>query len=785
MQLASIGLLVGVLVCQFLAELPSPEWCYLLVIIIPAAVVFPTHRWWICIALGFLYSVFVAHDKIADQISAALEGKDLLVTGVVASIPDKSSERSRFLLDIDDLSELSDFTPTIPLATKNNTRLPKRLQLTWYKTAPQLQVGQKWQLLVRLKRPRGFSNPGGFDYEAWLYRHNIHATGYVRDNAKTQHQNRHLGESNSANIKLHQLREYVSRQIDRLLKSSNPASLISALVVGDRRGISSAQWRVLTNTGTNHLMAISGLHIGLVAGLVFFLANRGWRFLPKAALYIAAPRVAAICAIIAALLYAALAGFTLPTQRAVIMVMIIMLAIWRQRPVIPTAVLAWALFAVLLYDPTAVINGSFWLSFGAVAIIFYTMVGRLPTNNWWWKWGRVQWVIAVGLFPALLFWFQQVPLLSPVANLIAVPVVSFITVPLSLLGGMLIMIWPTLAQWPLWLAGFSLDLLWPVLQTIADLDSLVWKGSEPPLWTLLPALIGVLYMLAPKGVPARWLGAFWLLPMLFYPQSEIPHGALRLTVLDVGHGLASVIQTRHHVLLYDVGPRFSDQFDAGAVAVIPYLKSRGIRTLDRVILSHDDIDHTGGFGSINAQLDVVNVMLSTGISIDHPNQTICTAGTQWVWDGVEFRVLHPGVGFHSTSDNNMSCVVQISTESDKLLLTGDIERQVETQLVKFFADDDDNLSADVVVVPHHGSRSSSSARFVQAVSAKYALISVGYRNRYGLPKPQVVDRYRSYGTTVLDTNKAGAITLHLGGEGRLEPEANRQQYQRYWSNVKQ
>jgi len=780
-QLASIGFLVGVLICQSLADLPSTQWSLLLVIIIPLAIGIPRFRPIIFVGIGFLYSVLIAHDKIDGQISPSLEGKDLLVTGIVTSLPNKTSDRTRFQLDVVDLSELSETVTQNTPPSFNTGQVPQRIQLNWYRTAPPISVGQQWQLLVRLKRPHGFSNPGGFDYEAWLYQQDIHATGYVRDHPATQSLNKPIGVDDSWRSEVNQLRARLSRGITTQLAESSAVGLIAALVVGDRQLIDNEQWRVLTATGTNHLMAISGLHIGLVAGLVFFLVGQLWRRLPYVTLYIATPRAAAMCAILAALVYAALAGFTLPTQRALIMVSVAMLAIWSQRPVIPSQILAVALFAVLLYDPTAVISGSLWLSFGAVAIIFYTMVGRLNTSSWWWKWGRAQWVIAVGLAPILLFWFQQVPLVSPLANLIAVPLVSFITVPLSLLSGILLLLWPDLAYATLWLAALSLDVLWPVLNSLSQLDQLLWITPQPPAWTLLPALVGLAWILAPRGIPARWVGVCWMLPLVFFPKQQLEHGMARLSLLDVGHGLAVVIQTSNHVLLYDTGPRYSKAFDAGSAVVVPYLRSQGIDTIDRLVLSHDDIDHTGGYGSIMQHIKVINVMQSVNIPLLNPDVELCTAGRQWSWDGVKFTVLHPGHDFQDERDNNMSCVVQITTRTDKLLLTGDIERQVEAQLVKYFARNDDNLRADVLVVPHHGSRSSSSEQFVHAVTPKLALISAGYRNRYGLPKADVVERYRRIDTTVLDTNRSGAITLTLGSDQTMLPELYREQHQRYWS----
>ncbi|MGD8568132.1 MAG: DNA internalization-related competence protein ComEC/Rec2 [Gammaproteobacteria bacterium] len=788
MQLASLGFLAGVLISQTLAVLPPKNWSLLIVILVPLVFRFPAFRVVLCLALGFLYSVFIAHDKLEGQISPALEGHDLVLTGTIASIPDLTHRRSRFLVDVTDLNELPADNRTPTKATSNG-QLPQRVRLTWYRAAPTLHVGQQWQWIVRLKAPRGFANPGGFDYEGWLFRNNIQATGYIRDTRTTHSQIRLLGENNQWAFRLNRFRESLVDQLDRALPDNRFSGLVTALLVGHRQGITTDQWSVLTATGTNHLMAISGLHIGLVAGMVYWLIVRLWRRLPGLALYLAAPRAAALSALLAALVYAALAGFTLPTQRAVIMVGIVMLAVWRQRPVNPGQILAIALFAVLLYDPVSVISGSFWLSFGAVAIILYTMAGRLPVKTWWWKWGRVQWVIAVGLFPLLLFWFQQVPLLSPLANFVAVPWVSFVTVPLTLIGGGTLALWPALAHGLIVLAAGSLAALWPLLKTLAGLNDALWFSSQPPLWTFLPALLGILWLLAPRGVPARWLGAVWLLPLAFFPRQHVPDGAVRLTVLDVGQGLATVIRTAKHVAVYDAGPRYSAQFNAGDAVVVPFLRARGIETIDRLILSHDDRDHTGGYDAIVRQMPVTQVMATANVQWLWPGQApsgvgleSCVAGEHWSWDGVGFRVLHPGVNFQDARDNNWSCVIQITTQTDKILLTGDIEQPVEAELVKYFDSDDDNLRADVLVVPHHGSRSSSSDAFVRAVDPEYALISAGYKNRYGLPKADILQRYRDTGAHILQTDSSGAISLLLGTGKDVNPVLYRRQSRRYWSN---
>lgn len=787
MPLASLGFLVGVLICQSLTELPMREWSFLIIVLIPLVLRFPEFRLPIFILLGFLYSVLIAHSKLATQFSPEMDGRDFLVSGTVSAITMKTAEHSRFWLTVSGLSEFPGVVISESSTTPEIKKSPQRIQLSWYKDAPAIIVGQRWQLKVRLKHPRGFSNPGAFDYEGWLYQQGIDATGYVRSGKQNDKLNKLLGVESGPRIWVQRLRETVSNQIAEALNDKSHAALVTALVVGDRQSMTDEQWSTLTRTGTNHLMAISGLHIGLIAGLFFYLTNRAWRFLPRASLKIASPRIAAIAAVLAALIYAALAGFTLPTQRAFIMVTIAMLAVWLRRPVASSQVLATALLAVLIYDPLSVMNGSFWLSFAAVAVIVFTLSNRVPlqarAQKWWRQWGSIQWVITIGLAPLLLFWFQQVPIVSPIANFIAVPVVSLLTVPLSLLGGACLLLAPVPGQLFLSLADLSLTVLWPVLESMADIDELVYKGSRPPVWTLLPAFIGIALLLAPRGFPARWLGIIWLLPLVFYPRAEIPHGAYRLTLLDVGHGLATVVRTRNHVLVYDVGPRYSDRFNAGDVAVIPFLNSVGVNRIDRLILSHDDIDHTGGFEAVKSAIKINQLLVGAGVSKSHEFLDNCQRGQSWQWDGVSFRILHPPADYRSTADNNNSCIVQISTENDKLLLTGDIERQVETQFVKFFAGDDDNLRADVLLVPHHGSLSSSSNAFLRALQPRYALISAGYNNRYKLPRPEVVARYQAIGARILNTGHEGAISFLMDQHGLSELTLHRHQARHYWSSV--
>ncbi|NOZ52322.1 MAG: DNA internalization-related competence protein ComEC/Rec2 [Gammaproteobacteria bacterium] len=781
MQIASIGFLVGVLICQHLAALPALYWLLISCVVIPVIVQFPKLRLLSFALLGFLYAAFVAHEKIADQFDPTLEGIDLLLSGVVASLPNVNANRTQFQLDVLSIEKLNSVEPAIDLNAGFGADAPMfRILLSWYRPEQQVHVGERWQFVVRLKRPRGFTNPGGFDYEAWLFQQDIVAKGYVVQRQGTKKLNRYVQQDISVYYALHRSREYLRDQLRLLMNGSYYSGFVIALTVGDRQGLTPEHWNVLTRTGTNHLMAISGLHIGLIAGLMYFAGARIWRYIPGAIHRLPAPKAGAALALLAAFGYAALAGFAIPTQRAFVMVAVVMSMIWLQREMAPSRTLSIALIAVLVFDPMAAINAGFWLSFCAVAVILYAMAGRLPNTGFWWKWGRVQWVITVGLAPVLIFVFQNVPIVSPLANFIAVPWVSMVTIPLSLLGSVLAVTFPGLAASILQLAELSLAVLWPLLSALSGFDVLQWAVDTPPSWAIIPAVIGILWLLAPKGLPARWLGLVWLAPLIYATKTPLPYGVVQFTLLDVGQGLAAVIQTQHHVLVYDTGPRFSQHFDTGSAVIVPFLKTKGINTIDVLILSHDDLDHTGGYESINERVMVDKVLATQAVKTVERRWEWCRRGLQWHWDGVIFRVIHPNDGYKAMKDNNYSCVLQIVTRQGSVLLTGDIEQLVENRLLQTANQSGQSLQAQVLVVPHHGSTSSSSESFLQAVRPKYALFSVGYRNRYGLPKNEIVERYRNSGAKLFDTSSSGAISFTMGDTVNLTPVSYRQENQRYW-----
>lgn len=466
-----------------------------------------------------------------------------------------------------------------------------------------------------------------------------------------------------------------------------------------------------------------------------------------------------------------------------------MAAVVAGRPLRAGRTLALALFAVLLLDPLAVGGAGLWLSFGAVALILYAMGGRLgragtradgspagrpdagavsgPGATLWWRWGRVHLVVALGLAPLTLALFQEASLVAPLANLVAVPWTTAVVVPLTLLGTATLAVSDALAAAVLWLAGGATALLWWWLDTLAAAPLAAWRLAVAG-WTLVPAVLGAVWLLAPRGWPGRALGVVGLLPLLFSPPSLPPPGAFRLTVLDVGQGLAAVVQTRRHVLVYDAGPRYRSGFDTGRAVVLPYLRAAGVTRLDTVVISHAGMDHRGGLGAVRAALPVGRLL--AGDTERPPGSEPCRRGQRWRWDGVSFRILHPAV---PRSGNDGSCVLRVAADGRSVLLTGDLEAVGEGALLAAGVE-----PTTVVVAPHHGSRTSSTPAFVAATAPAYVVFSTGYRNRYGFPDPVVAARYRAQGARLLDTAAAGAVTIRTGGG--LAVERYRDAARRYW-----
>ena len=773
-----ISFFFGILLLQQFSSLPDIQWCWVLISLFSLPFLSRYLRVILLFILGFLWAVLRAHMVLDVVLPTELQGKDVLVTGVIASIPLADDRKRRFEFDIETLE-----------FNKQRLNSPGKVRLSWYekrswqgkyrhKYKTKLKAGQRWQLWLRLKQPHGFMNPGGFDYEGWLYQNKIRATGYVRINAKKKQFAKKLDDKASGYNML-VLRQTLYDRLKKTTADTKFAGVLVALALGERTGITQEQWQVFRATGTSHLVAISGLHIGLVAGFIFFIVRRLWPYCGSAALTLAAPRAAALSALLIAIFYAALSGFAVPAQRALIMLTVVMLSIFWRHKVQSSQILSLALLSVLLLDPVAVLSPGFWLSFAAVVIISVAASGRLSVDKNWRIWGRLQWRISLALIPLLIFLFQQASLISPLTNLIAIPVVSLLVVPLVLTATSIVSVMSDSATLLFSLANLVLDTLWWFLAYLADTSMSQVYAAKPAILSLLLASLGFSLLLTPKGWPAKYLGVFLIIPLL-WSNTDLPaQGEAEITLLDVGQGLAAVIQTRRHTLVFDTGPKFSQHFDTGAAVVIPFIRQKNINKIDMLILSHKDNDHRGGLKSIQQQIKIDKLLSS----YDETGGEACLAGQNWVWDGVLFEMLNPDTKVRNKKRNNASCVLRISVGEESVLLSADIEKQTEKQLVQQRYQ---QLKSTYLVAPHHGSKTSSSAGFLDAVDPEYILIPVGFRNRYRMPHSTVLQRYRDREIPIFESYKSGAISVLLGDIGQKNsskmPVEYRKASQKYWNS---
>lgn len=771
----------------------------------------------LCALLGFAWASWLAQRALEQRLPAQLEGKDVLVTGVIDSLPFRGEQAQSFQFKVEQV--------------QGAPALPERLSLSWFHPGQgaqplDLKPGQRWQLTLRLKRPHGNANPYGFDYEAWLLQQGIGATGSVRLKAgKSTYQRANTGDealdaADAANATLvsnypqllndfvwsistviERTRYHLRDKIEKALPDARYAGVLTALVVGDQREITQADWLIFNRTGIGHLISISGLHITMIAGLFAALAHYLWRhavFLnTPLCLRLPAPKVAVLAGTFAAFVYVALAGFGIPAQRTLWMLCVVAIAMWTGRASHSSRVLSLALGVVVLLDPWSVLSPGFYLSFAAVASLMYVsqQIDQRQTEDsavtsiWRSRWqtglsklrlaAYAQYAVTLGLVPLSFLMFSQLSLISPIANAIAIPVVSLLVTPLALIGSVLPQ---ALATWVLGLAHTLLLGLVKLLNELAHSPVAVWSAPQPTPWMFALALLGMAYLLAPRGFPLRFLGLICCLPVLFQTPSAPKAGQMQVTVFDVGQGSALLIETAHHRMLYDTGPGITDDSNAGTRILLPYFQARGIQSLDRLMISHADNDHSGGALPILSQMRVRD--LSSSLAPDHPivmaasQAQRCLAGQKWEWDGVQFEVLHPvPVVYQSRKwkPNALSCTLKITLGSRSLLLAGDIEAIQEDELVNSIAP---QLASTVLLAPHHGSGTSSTPAFLQAVNPELALFQVGYRNRYRHPKPEVLERYLGFGIKPLRTDQSGAITLQFGDT--LQWRSYRETHPRYW-----
>jgi competence protein ComEC len=718
-------------------------------------------------ALGFVWAATFAQLRLNDELPATLEGPDIELTGVVAGLPQALERGVRFEFDVEQAV----------------AGVPPHISLAWYRgrddaddeASPRVPVraGERWHFTVRLKRPHGNLNPHGFDYEAWLFERGIRATGYVRPKSAE----RIDAQVWRPGYAVEMLRESIRDRFRAALPdvtSAPYAGILIALAVGDQHAIDPELWQSFARTGITHLMSISGLHVTMLAGLAYALVNWLWRRSASLPLHLPAQHAAAVGGFLAAFGYCLLAGFAVPAQRTLYMLGVVALARLSGRELASSRVLLLALLLVLLLDPWAVLAAGFWLSFGAVALLFHIGSGRLGPAHWLIEWGRAQWAVTLGMLPALLALFQQFSLVSPLANAVAIPLVSFVITPLALLGT-LPLLDPLLS-----LAHFFTAWLMRFIDWLAGLPLAMWQQAAPPAWAVLLALAGGIWLLLPRGFPSRWLGLMAFLPLLTVLPPRPAPGSAEITVLDVGQGLAIHVQTATHDLLFDAGPAFSADADSGNRIIAPYLRAMGVRRLDAMVISHADKDHEGGAASVLAALPVA--LLRTSLPFEHPLSAqpvaheLCRKGEAWDWDGVAFAMLHPGTDPLSRKTNDLSCVLRVTAGGRSMLLTSDIEAVSEQSLL---AGPPPALAAEVMTVPHHGSKTSSTPGFIAAVAARDVIFPVGYRNRFGHPKEEVVARYLESGARLHRTDADGAVGVSLAAAG-IGFRHERAERRRYW-----
>ena len=757
MRWAGPWLLTGVILTHQLPVLAGTS--ALSIIAFATSTVVIAMRWTglLWVLAGIAWTTWQAEVRLARRLPVAVHGEVFEISGYVDGFVIQGEDSQRFGFRLDHEQCCDRFGPRL-------------IRLSWYGAAPTLTPGAAWRLKVRLRVPRGLRNPGGADSEAQRLRRGIDAIGYVIESPVNQRLMQ-----DSLMQRLLRWRAAIAEFIMAAPGERPSAGLLVALAVGAQQYIGANQWQVHKRTGTGHLLDISGLHVGLVAalgwilgralsGVLLWLTGRGSPLLGGALL-----------AMSLAGLYTVLAGTTLPTRRAMIMLSVVVGARLLRRRQQTANGLSLALLAVLLHDPFAPMGPGFWLSFGAVAIIA-TLIRNTPRmpgvldGGGYRLWRRValriwrrasafvrlQWLLVVCMSPIVAGAFMAVPMFSVPVNLVMIPCFSLLVVPAVLLGVLMMPLSEALASRCLDFAGQCLSILWSGLERIAEHPGAVWLPAPLPWWAWVSVAGGVVLLLMPRGVPGRWLAICFFAIALAPPVTRIDERALRITVLDVGQGLAVVAQTRHHALIYDTGPAYPGGFDAGASIVLPALRRLGVRAPDRLIISHEDLDHAGGLRSIRHRFPDVSTLMGGGAANRAPRTKPCEAGQHWQWDGVRFLIIHPPQGL-ALEGNNGSCVLRIETDGGAVLLMGDIERPVENWLIE-----QGKLEpADVVVVPHHGSRTSSSTPVTQRLRPAWAVVAAGYRNRWGFPKPEVVARWRESGATVLNVATEGAIGSHV------------------------
>lgn len=752
----------GAFALNWCRHLP-PDWLLLAVAFLSiACMAFARLRPGGFLLLGFLLAGLAARVVIDDRLAPDRAGRTLAITARVADFPTNNGQVLKMLV-----------------RTDGSGGIPSRLRLSWYAPAEVPQLGETWAFSVRLRRPRGFANPGGFDYEGWLYRQGIGATGYVVSGGDNQR----LDAGGTAPVAT--VRRHFVARLQSLLPQDAATAVLGAITVGARQDISHADWDRYAVTGTSHLMAISGMHVGLAAGGVFLVA---W-----AALALVRPQAnlrdpALIAAVIAAGLYAGVSGFAVPARRALLMLALAAAAILARRTLPVMKLVAICALAVLVIDPLSIQSPGYKLSFAAVLLLVWSneqtaasrSVSDIRMVNSIWRGlcqlGKLQLNLLFGLFPLTAMLFDRAAWLGPPVNLLVLPIFNFLALPASLLGMLL--------EGPLQFAGDALlrlahasvrAVLW-VVNGAAALPFARIEISAMNGPVLLLAVLPAMHAILPPGWPGRRLAWVALLAAVMYRPDSPPTGCVDLHILDVGQGLSVVLRAGGKTLVYDTGPAFRSGSSTAELVLVPFLKRLGIAHADVLVVSHGDLDHAGGVGPLLRAIPTARLLVGESMPDLAWPQRPCSAMPAWRWGGVAFRMLHP-VRADRWQGNNASCVLQIDAGTKRILLTGDIERQVENLLLR-----QRRLGrVTTLVVPHHGSKTSSGAAFVRQLAPGVAVVSAGYGNRWGLPKEEIAARWRQVGAVLLNTAESGAVSQRLCSGAAAGPVyEERHRSRKYW-----
>lgn len=753
------------------------------------------------ILLGWGYHFNYAKERLSTPLPSALEDQIISIQGYVDQLPSGDNQHQRFSFEVTDWGHPYD------------TVLPKRVYLSWsgawkkQNAIPQLAPGEEWRFEVKLKKPHTLINPHGFDFERWMFHQGLGAYGSVKSGRRI-HEYRWTSLKKAIEYRRWQLRN----KIKAAMGAKAPyVGVLIALVIGDQNAIPQSDWKVFNATGVGHLISISGLHVTMLSGMGAMIGASIWRR-REWPLTIPVQKVAACIGLLTAFLYAWLAGFQIPAQRTLYMVGIVAFALWTSRIMRAFDIWWLALLLVLIVDPMAPYTPGFWLSFGAVAVILYGMGSSssligIPNGNEWERDRlnrmhqalqescRLQWIVTIALLPLTLYWFYQVSIVSPLANALAIPIISFVVTPLAIAGALL-------PEWLtpifLYLAHAAMEWVAQYLEWLAQFDWAVLWSHQPALWTMGLSMLGIYLHIHPGPIRKyplrRLLGLALCIPLFWQTADSISTGEFKVKVFDIGQGTAVLVETRSHRLLYDTGPLSGNNENAGERVLLPYFRGEGIDRIDRLVISHKDSDHIAGARTLIKAMQIQSFLGTIPgrhpLMLDVRQSAVpalpCQFGQEWQWDGVDFKIWHPSAAItfdantHRGKPNENSCVLEIRNAYSSFWLTGDIEKRGELEHIRRLQEMNyQSPNTLIVMAPHHGSKTSSSAVWLNALEPTAAFSQHGYRNRYGHPHPSVKERYRQLQIPLLETTDTGA-QIWYATKSDLSVELLRDKQKRLW-----